>query len=139
MCTTVPKSVGWMVPIALEVQTSSSLLLSRTEQWPYASIFFFQAEDGIRDHCVTGVQMCALPIFERLHRERFEPARSVHDGAARGATIEAPRVARRDSGGNAGTTGRAAAGLVSPLAGCAGDRDRRSEERRVGKGGGSGG
>src|SRR5438034_10282828 len=24
--------------------------------------FFFQAEDGIRDHCVTGVQTCALPI-----------------------------------------------------------------------------
>src|SRR5438034_8148229 len=28
--------------------------------------FFFQAEDGIRDHCVTGVQTCALPI-SRLH------------------------------------------------------------------------
>src|SRR5260221_2576523 len=26
-------------------------------------VFFFQAEDGIRDHCVTGVQTCALPIF----------------------------------------------------------------------------
>ena len=24
---------------------------------------FFQAEDGIRDHCVTGVQTCALPIY----------------------------------------------------------------------------
>src|SRR5438034_9613144 len=24
--------------------------------------FFFQAEDGIRYHCVTGVQTCALPI-----------------------------------------------------------------------------
>src|SRR5260221_5107971 len=27
--------------------------------------FFFQAEDGIRDHCVTGVQTCALPICIR--------------------------------------------------------------------------
>src|SRR5436190_3489416 len=27
-----------------------------------ALLFFFQAEDGIRDHCVTGVQTCALPI-----------------------------------------------------------------------------
>src|SRR5438034_7167431 len=27
--------------------------------------FFFQAEDGIRDHCVTGVQTCALPISPR--------------------------------------------------------------------------
>src|SRR6476646_5261706 len=26
--------------------------------------FFFQAEDGIRDHCVTGVQTCALPICD---------------------------------------------------------------------------
>src|SRR5207244_5965351 len=26
-------------------------------------IFFFQAEDGIRDDLVTGVQTCALPIF----------------------------------------------------------------------------
>src|SRR5260221_9799334 len=29
--------------------------------------FFFQAEDGIRDHCVTGVQTCALPISSRRH------------------------------------------------------------------------
>src|SRR5438034_5331662 len=28
--------------------------------------FFFQAEDGIRDHCVTGVQTCALPIFKTM-------------------------------------------------------------------------
>src|SRR5258708_8777984 len=27
-----------------------------------SSIFFFQAEDGIRDDLVTGVQTCALPI-----------------------------------------------------------------------------
>src|SRR3989440_12438550 len=27
--------------------------------------FFFQAEDGIRDLIVTGVQTCALPIFEK--------------------------------------------------------------------------
>ena len=26
-------------------------------------LFFLQAEDGIRDHCVTGVQTCALPIL----------------------------------------------------------------------------
>src|SRR5699024_12013449 len=26
--------------------------------------FFFQAEDGIRDRNVTGVQTCALPIYE---------------------------------------------------------------------------
>src|SRR5437016_10014070 len=30
--------------------------------------FFFQAEDGIRDWSVTGVQTCALPIFGRERR-----------------------------------------------------------------------
>src|SRR5687767_10663244 len=30
--------------------------------------FFFQAEDGIRDKLVTGVQTCALPICARLGR-----------------------------------------------------------------------
>src|SRR5260221_383584 len=31
-------------------------------------IFFFQAEEGIRDHCVTGVQTCALPISPARQR-----------------------------------------------------------------------
>src|SRR3712207_7818880 len=31
---------------------------------------FFQAEDGIRDIGVTGVQTCALPIFVGLHAWR---------------------------------------------------------------------
>src|SRR3989442_8717127 len=34
--------------------------------------FFFQAEDGIRDADVTGVQTCALPISE--HRLRLASA-----------------------------------------------------------------
>src|SRR5262249_58102038 len=29
----------------------------------YCTFFFFQAEDGIRDWSVTGVQTCALPIL----------------------------------------------------------------------------
>src|SRR5688500_19160772 len=35
-----------------------------------ASLFFFQAEDGIRDYKVTGVQTCALPISGRGNRPR---------------------------------------------------------------------
>src|SRR5258708_18009540 len=31
--------------------------------------FFFQAEDGIRDDLVTGVQTCALPILIHVDRE----------------------------------------------------------------------
>src|SRR5207244_9189908 len=30
-------------------------------------VFFFQAEDGIRDDLVTGVQTCALPILHEAH------------------------------------------------------------------------
>src|SRR2546430_13330539 len=38
---------------------------------------FFQAEDGIRDLTVTGVQTCALPICRRGSRRwRRSPARS---------------------------------------------------------------
>ena len=33
--------------------------------------FFFQAEDGIRDIGVTGVQTCALPIWKELHSLGF--------------------------------------------------------------------
>src|SRR2546430_8192982 len=32
----------------------------------FTFFFFFQAEDGIRDLTVTGVQTCALPIFPHL-------------------------------------------------------------------------
>src|SRR5260370_6733037 len=39
-------------------------------------LFFFQAEDGIRDSSVTGVQTCALPIY--LRHSYFDGRRSVH-------------------------------------------------------------
>src|SRR5205807_3704656 len=38
--------------------------------------FFFQAEDGIRDYKVTGVQTCALPIY-RVRELLAEAARAV--------------------------------------------------------------
>src|SRR2546427_8843205 len=34
--------------------------------------FFFQAEDGIRDLTVTGVQTCALPISEKVAKAESE-------------------------------------------------------------------
>ena len=33
-------------------------------------VFFFQAEDGIRDKLVTGVQTCALPIYRGGRKKR---------------------------------------------------------------------
>src|SRR5207248_8726022 len=35
--------------------------------------FFFQAEDGIRDRTVTGVQTCALPISGKCSDKHFFP------------------------------------------------------------------
>ena len=36
------------------------------EGWGVVCIYFFQAEDGIRDIGVTGVQTCALPILLKV-------------------------------------------------------------------------
>src|SRR5256885_13758621 len=36
--------------------------------------FFFQAEDGIRDYKVTGVQTCALPILADVLASAFDSA-----------------------------------------------------------------
>src|SRR5437588_8337204 len=43
--------------------------------------FFFQAEDGIRDHCVTGVQTCALPICSHTENadKRLDVISELHD------------------------------------------------------------
>src|SRR5205807_6233337 len=68
--------------------------------------FFFQAEDGIRDYKVTGVQTCALPILPQLVHGNHEPIAAV---GAPGADLQSPALA-----------GAAMAGA-------------RSEERRVGK------
>src|SRR5690606_14550104 len=38
---------------------------------------FFQAEDGIRDFHVTGVQTCALPIYHRRCAQRARQVREV--------------------------------------------------------------
>src|SRR5258706_9751901 len=37
----------------------------------HTCVFFFQAEDGIRDWSVTGVQTCALPISSRRRHTRL--------------------------------------------------------------------
>src|SRR5699024_11850019 len=41
------------------------VVLGRLSPYP---LFFFQAEDGIRDRNVTGVQTCALPIWTSPRR-----------------------------------------------------------------------
>src|SRR5687767_15462340 len=41
--------------------------------------FFFQAEDGIRDKLVTGVQTCALPISSEISMPPSSPAGRQND------------------------------------------------------------
>src|SRR3989449_7943671 len=84
-----------------------------------AGFFFFQAEDGIRDVAVTGVQTCALPISR--HRS-LHAARGVAAGADAGVSEE-PVVRRPYPAASLSTLG-VGAQHAAPL---------RSEERRVGK------
>src|SRR3989339_1388884 len=63
--------------------------------------FFFQAEDGIRDLIVTGVQTCALPIFThaRTHATKSTSA-SAHHLIYSGSRSEERRVGKSvDLGG----------------------------------------
>src|SRR5207244_8503165 len=85
--------------------------------------FFFQAEDGIRDDLVTGVQTCALPISgaEQIGRGLSKrPRRAEVELIRAGHGSDRPVLAPVGGPG------------VSAL--CAADPcDLRSEERRVGK------
>src|SRR5699024_11666587 len=67
-----------------DLDVSSSLIYVTV----ITQIFFFQAEDGIRDRNVTGVQTCALPIFSGLI---VEPGSNKSVSARlRSALIETP-------------------------------------------------
>src|SRR5256886_5247211 len=82
--------------------------------------FFFQAEDGIRDLTVTGVQTCALPIFipsfPRIELRLPTATLRAFSSPCRGTRRPRPRSA-------------------TPLAhrSTPNSSSRRSEERRVGK------
>src|SRR5207253_7234895 len=77
--------------------------------------FFFQAEDGIRDGHVTGVQTCALPIWAVvLAAGHGGVGRGAQDGqrAHRRVLAEQPRVEERgDRGRVAGQLGGGQAGV----------------------------
>src|SRR3712207_6896412 len=89
--------------------------------WFY--FFFFQAEDGIRDIGVTGVQTCALPI-SRGGGEREGEAVRAH--ALRGE-IALRAVQRLHVGQRQAELVYVAVASAGPLVAV------RSEERRVGK------
>src|SRR6266566_7017662 len=74
--------------------------------------FFFQAEDGIRDYKVTGVQTCALPIFSRV--ARLVPCGQQRFPAARAAAVLRPE---EPDGGLVRWRGHPLAPPVGPVAG----------------------
>src|SRR5207249_7111282 len=86
------------------------------------SFFFFQAEDGIRDRNVTGVQTCALPISTArkvlgLSRRKLAQRLGVDQSTVKGREQSRHQPSKRLLG--------AIERILSPVL--------RSEERRVGK------
>src|SRR5436305_6496889 len=92
--------------------------------------FFFQAEDGIREADVTGVQTCALPIWKYCkcpfasagHLQYFRRNEGLHKGDALGRPAQC---------GSKGAGGFEAGSRRSCRVGSG--ASGRSEERRVGK------
>src|SRR5207245_6189441 len=91
--------------------------------------FFFQAEDGIRDATVTGVQTCALPICPRAGG----PPQQETDGNWVLAAAFSGRSRANSPGlARSADSPRSQDGLARKLARQFGNH-LRSEERRVGK------
>src|SRR2546426_4891443 len=84
--------------------------------------FFFQAEDGIRDYKVTGVQTCALPIWKEYRAVLPDVRQRAEQLAQCRRIVDVRRPVQRDDG-------------VPPFVDAMPARrfQRRSEERRVGK------
>src|SRR5437762_5859555 len=88
-------------------------------------VFFFQAEDGIRDTSVTGVQTCALPISRKIRNQTADPTSMQCRVGSRMFCRYKLLPKMKDF--SCGHCGRTYCGF--PAAGGEG----RSEERRVGK------
>src|SRR5260370_13675123 len=102
----------------------SRTCITRSANVQFLAFFFFQAEDGIRDSSVTGVQTCALPIFDPTEFGKvYRCDVGVWADAQLGlrdllAALDAPKLRAR----------------IAPWVARATDlRSKRSEERRVGK------
>src|SRR3712207_7599718 len=87
-------------------------------------VFFFQAEDGIRDIGVTGVQTCALPIYPTSF---IQTGVSVIDGM-----LTLVRGQKLPIFSGSGMAHNILAAQIARQASVVGTKER-SEERRVGK------
>src|SRR5256886_11618150 len=117
----------WKLKITEKLNRKSCIIAYmdfRFELYVHHGYFFFQAEDGIRDLTVTGVQTCALPIS--LVRGNWEDLRHAASDRPRRKYY---RLTRRGEDALAVVTRRYP--LLAQLK--PEEKTRRSEERRVGK------
>src|SRR5205085_4614712 len=126
--------MGWFSPgrsrepISLALMVSW-LLPSRSSSQSY---FFFQAEDGIRNLTVTGVQTCALPISWEL--QSYCPARHIaaptrgYRRDARPARSEERRVGKECKTRAAPSDKRKKSRSARPGAGCWSKRRHTNEQ-----------
>src|SRR5256886_1320404 len=129
------RNIRRRITIALTLSTLKLLRrINRTENslhrnFTRRQVVFLQAEAGIRDLTVTGVQTCALPISggTRWPRRRHPPARAT-GALPRGRSPGAHRPTRRGAGPGPRPAEPGPAGCQRACR--AGER---SEERRVGK------
>src|SRR5947207_9344025 len=97
---------------------------------PSFAAFFFQAEDGIRDHCVTGVLTCALPILsttDALNRQ------TTYTYDALGNVTSITRLAGTPNAVTSRFAYEPAFNQLTAISDPLGHTTTRSEERRVGK------
>src|SRR5207245_6800234 len=90
----------------------------------FLCFFFFQAEDGIRDATVTGVQTCALPISDTL---------DVFPGATVGPSLSTPLPSTAMPCEMPLEDGSIIVTVTFPAFAESVVLSNRSEERRVGK------
>src|SRR2546430_6525675 len=111
--------------VVVIVYTSAALtfcpiFVSVDSAFVFCFFFFFQAEDGIRDLTVTGVQTCALPIFAQAFA-----ATSSSPSPSSGSPAKIVAQSRSGSSFIRSVTNSHAYSTAPSL--------KRSEERRVGK------
>src|SRR2546421_4763769 len=73
----------------------SDVMSLRHGQCVLIFFFFFQAEDGIRDLIVTGVQTCALPISREVRAREAGPAEQIEPRIGTRVDLELDAVAHR--------------------------------------------
>src|SRR2546430_6727555 len=86
------------VILCRSIRMSQQQVISSVSHWLlgcglFVCFFFFQAEDGIRDLTVTGVQTCALPIsVSAAHRGRLRGSVLDGEGHLYGGAATAPQA-----------------------------------------------